>query len=132
MLDNAISLGRVEYDARKREQLLGSVEVSMSYVVMNVITMPADRKGEFEERFAKRAGMVATMPGFEYFQLLRPVDDDRYVVYTKWADEGAFKAWLESPAFRSGHASQSKSGPVGTASELWCFEVVQSETTHSQ
>lgn len=100
----------------------------MSYVVMNVITVPEDRKGEFEERFAKRAGMVAMMPGFEDFQLMRPVDGGRYVVYTKWADEGAFNAWVESPAFTHGHSSESESGPVGTASELWRFEVIQSET----
>lgn len=99
----------------------------MSFVVMNAITVPADRKGEFEERFANRAGMVAKMPGFEAFELMRPTSGDRYIVYTRWADEESFKGWLGSPAFAHGHKAQSEDGPVGTASELWQFEVIETE-----
>lgn len=99
----------------------------MSYVVMNLITVPAERGKEFEERFASRAGLVAMMPGFEAFELLRPSGSEKYIVYTKWRDKESFEAWLDSPAFRHGHRSQGADGPVGTASELWSFEVIQSE-----
>ena len=56
----------------------------MSIVVVNAVTVPAERAGEFEERFAKRAGQVSQAPGFEAFELLRPSDGTRYLVYTRW------------------------------------------------
>lgn len=103
----------------------------MTVVQMNIVTVPQHRTDEFEERFAKRAGMVAMMPGFEAFELLRPTTgkegDPRYVVYTRWVSEEAFQAWLNSPAFQHGHKAQSEQGPVGSASELWGFEVISSE-----
>ncbi|RIK05706.1 MAG: antibiotic biosynthesis monooxygenase [Acidobacteria bacterium] len=98
---------------------------------MNVITVPEERRGEFEERFAKRAGMLAMMPGFEAFELLRPTagqdGEPRYVVYTRWESKEAFEGWLNSPAFQRSHKAQSEKGPVGSASELWGFEVIESE-----
>lgn len=70
----------------------------MAVVQMNIITVPEQRTDEFEERFAKRAGMLAMMPGFEAFDLLRPTTgeegDPRYVVYTRWASDEAFEGWL--------------------------------------
>ena len=56
----------------------------MSIVVVNAVNVPAERKGEFEERFAKRAGQVSHAPGFEAFELLRPADGTKYLVYTRW------------------------------------------------
>lgn len=100
----------------------------MSYIVMNVITVPPERAGEFEERFAKRAAQVSSSPGFEAFELMRPADDrDRYIVYTRWSSKGAFEAWAASPAFTAGHRQHSESGPVGTSSEMWSFDVIQGE-----
>lgn len=100
----------------------------MSYIVMNVIDVPPERAGEFEERFAKRAAQVSSSPGFEAFELMRPADGrGRYVVYTRWASKDDFDAWVASPAFAAGHRQHSDSGPVGTASEMWAFEVIQGE-----
>lgn len=103
----------------------------MAVVQMNIITVPQERNSEFEERFAKRAGMVAMMPGFEAFELLRPTlgqeGEPRYIVYTRWKSQEAFEEWLNSPAFQHGHKAQSDQGPVGTASELWGFEVIESQ-----
>ena len=84
---------------------------------------------EFEKRFANRAGEVSKMPGFEEFQLLRPSDGrDICLVYTRWASEEAFNDWVNSAAFQHGHKQHSSQGPVGTASELWSFDVIQQET----
>ena len=100
----------------------------MSVVKINAITVPRDRFAEFERRFAERAGKVSSNPGFEAFELLCPNDErDVCLVYTRWESEEAFQAWVASPDFAAGHATHRTEGPVGTASELWSFEVLQQE-----
>lgn len=100
----------------------------LSVVRINAITVPPERAGEFERRFANRAGEVSKAPGFEAFELLRPTDGrDVFLVYTRWRSEEDFAAWVGSPAFQHGHRSHSADGPAGTASELWSFEVIQQE-----
>ncbi|HEX6311130.1 MAG TPA: antibiotic biosynthesis monooxygenase, partial [Acidimicrobiia bacterium] len=57
----------------------------MSVVKINAIEVPEGMGPELEERFAKRAREVENMPGFEGFELLRPVEgESRYFVYTRW------------------------------------------------
>lgn len=99
----------------------------MSVAKINAITVPKDRFDEFEERFASRAGQVEKAAGFESFQLLRP-DDERDVclVITTWRSEEDFMAWVQSPDFAAGHSQHRERGPVGTNSELWSFEVLES------
>jgi heme oxygenase (mycobilin-producing) len=100
----------------------------VSVVRINAITVPPDRREEFERRFANRAGEVSKSPGFEAFELLRPTDGrDVFLVYTRWRSEDDFTAWVNSAAFQHGHKAHSQGGPVGTASELWSFEVIQQE-----
>ena len=100
----------------------------MSVVRINAITVPADRVQEFERRFAARAGEVSKAPGFETFELMRPTDGrDVYLVYTRWRSEEDFQAWVNSAAFQHGHKAHSSSGPVGSASELWSYDVIQHE-----
>jgi heme oxygenase (mycobilin-producing) len=107
----------------------------LSYVVINAITVPADGRDELEKRFANRAGEVSKADGFESFQLLRPANGeagDEYFVFTRWASEEDFRGWMSSSAFTRGHAgSGSASGeqrPVGTASRVLAYEVVQQES----
>jgi heme-degrading monooxygenase HmoA len=100
----------------------------VSVVRINAITVPPERVEEFERRFANRAGEVSKSPGFEAFELLRPTDGrDVFLVYTRWRSEDDFMAWVNSAAFQHGHKAHSQGGPVGTASELWSFEVIQRE-----
>jgi heme oxygenase (mycobilin-producing) len=99
-----------------------------SVVRINAITVPPERTEEFERRFAARAGEVSKSAGFEAFELLRPSDDrDVFLVYTRWRSEDDFNAWVNSAAFQHGHKSHNTQGPVGTASELWSFDVIQRE-----
>ena len=100
----------------------------MSVVKINAITVPRERFGEFEARFAARAGRVSSAEGFEAFELLRP-NDDREVclVVTRWRSEEDFQAWVSGPDFAAGHAQHRTGGPVGTASELWSFDVLELE-----
>ena len=99
----------------------------MSIVVVNAINVPAARAAEFEERFAKRAGHVSNAAGFEAFELLRPADGSRYLVYTRWRAREDFEAWMKSTYFSEGHRQHSEQGPVSSDSEVWQFEVLQGE-----
>ena len=102
----------------------------MSIVKINAITVPAGSGDELARRFAARAGAVDNQDGFEGFELLKPTDDrTTWLVVTRWRDEEAFKAWLNSPAFSHGHRSAAEreggdaSRPVGVHSELWSYEI---------
>lgn len=97
----------------------------MSVVKINALDVPASMAGTLEERFRNRAGEVEKVPGFQRFQLLRPTDErGRWFVVTWWESEEAFQGWLESDAFRKGHAQSAEHGPAATGSELLSFEVV--------
>ena len=118
----------------------------MSVVKINVLEVPEGRGEVLEQRFAARAGEVDKVDGFESFELLRPTEGtDRYLVVTRWRDDAAFQAWVNSAAFQKGHA-QSRAdaaegeashghggghpgggqGPAAIGSELWGFEIVTS------
>ena len=99
----------------------------MSIVVINAVNVPQERKDEFEKRFAQRAGQVSQSPGFEAFELLRPAEGSRYLVYTRWSTREDFEAWMKSTYFNEGHRQHSQQGPVSTDSEVWSFEVLQGE-----
>jgi heme-degrading monooxygenase HmoA len=118
----------------------------MSIVKINVLTVPAEMRATLEQRFAGRAGMVEAADGFEWFELLRPVEGtDAYLVYTRWRSEADFEAWQASTAFQTGHAGTATEaaggpapahpaghpgpgGPAATGAQLWSFEVVQTTT----
>ena len=75
------------------------------FVVMNRISVNSEYAGQFEERFRARAGEVDKMPGFVRNQVLRPVNsEDPYIVMTFWKSRQDFDNWVESDAFRKGHA----------------------------
>ena len=103
----------------------------MSFVVINALSVPPEKRETLERRFAARAGEVDQMDGFEAFELLRPVaGQDQYLVYTRWRDEDAFKAWTESQEFQKGHAQHSSEGPAASHSQVWTLDVVErSEAT---
>lgn len=95
----------------------------MSVVKINAISVPEGAGPELEKRFAARKHAVDSSPGFEGFQLLRPVaGETRYFVVTTWATQEAFDAWRAGPA-QAAHAGAGKA-PVSTGAELLEFEVV--------
>ncbi|MDH6122731.1 antibiotic biosynthesis monooxygenase [Kitasatospora sp. GAS204B] len=101
----------------------------MSVVKINVLNVPAEQRETLEKRFASRAHAVENSDGFEWFELLRPVEGtDTYLVYTRWRDEESFQAWLEGPmkaAHRGGGKGGEQPKPAASGSTLWSFEVVQ-------
>lgn len=101
----------------------------MSVVKINAITIPEGMGPELESRFAARAHAVDNQPGFERFQLLRPVaGDTRYFVVTQWESEEAFQAWRDGQAFAGAHGhgadGSAPKPPVGMSGDLLEFEVV--------
>ena len=99
----------------------------MPFVVINAVTVTEEGRTDFEERFAARAGKVSGAPGFEAFELMRPVDGNRYLVYTRWASEDDFRAWMQSAQFSDAHRQHADRGPVSAESEVWRFDVLESE-----
>ena len=117
----------------------------MSVIKINAITVPADSGDELARRFAARAGAVDGQDGFEGFELLKPTDDRlTWLVVTRWRDEDAFQAWVNSPAFGRGHQGPAAAGqhgdgrpesgpahgkgqpaPLAMSSELWSYEVAE-------
>jgi heme-degrading monooxygenase HmoA len=54
-------------------------------------------------------------------------------VLTEWASEEAFREWVDSDAFRKGHArAAGPGGPVATHAELLEFEVALSAGRHRE
>jgi heme-degrading monooxygenase HmoA len=102
----------------------------MSVVKINVVTMPEDKRERFEERFKNRAGAVESTPGFEWFELLRPVEGtDAYLVYTRWASEEAYESWQSGQDFDRAHQGGGDTlAPAAERSQnhLWSYEVVES------
>ena len=115
----------------RSQRLAGAAYAArVSYVAINVLTVPDGAGATLEERFAARQGAVDTAPGFEHFELLRPLEGTSdYLVYTRWRSEADFRAWRESQAFGQGHASGSArpegARPAATGSTIWAFDVAQ-------
>ena len=95
----------------------------MSIVRINAITVPDGAGDELLRRFEQRVGEVEHMAGFEGFELLRPAQGNTWYVYTRWATEEDFMAWVQSPAFARGHAEASRQ-PVAHGAELLNFDIV--------
>ena len=95
----------------------------MTVVKINAISVPEGQGAELEARFAARKHAVDQAPGFEGFQLLRPVTgESRYFVVTHWATEEDFEAWRSGRS--TGHDDGQKRQPVATGADLLEFEVV--------
>jgi heme-degrading monooxygenase HmoA len=110
----------------------------MSVVKINAIHVPEGSGTELESRFAARKHSVDGAPGFEGFQLLRPVSGDtRYFVVTTWADEQSFLDWSANGAAAAHAGPRAGAGagggaegdaprrPVATGADLLEFEVVE-------
>ncbi|RNE48699.1 antibiotic biosynthesis monooxygenase family protein [Corynebacterium alimapuense] len=101
----------------------------MSIVKINALTVPEGAGEQIEARFAARLHSVDSSPGFESFQLLRPVKgESRYFVVTRWADEDSYAAWRDGAAHASHAGNSGDRKPAATGAELLEFEVVLDST----
>jgi heme-degrading monooxygenase HmoA len=101
----------------------------MSVVKINVISVPRDMHERFEERFRGRARSVESTPGFEWFELLRPLEGtDQYLVYTRWSSEEAYRSWESSQDFARSHegGGDDLAPAASDSTHLWSYEVIES------
>jgi heme-degrading monooxygenase HmoA len=76
----------------------------IQFVAINYITCAESFADRFEHLFQTRARAIDRLPGFRGMKVLKPAkQDEPYLVVSHWTDEGAFKAWLDSPEFIEGH-----------------------------
>ncbi|MDO4631057.1 MAG: antibiotic biosynthesis monooxygenase [Corynebacterium sp.] len=97
----------------------------MSIVKINAITAGEGLAEELERRFEARKHAVDGHPGFEGFKLLRPTKgDDRYFVFTQWADEESYQAWRTSDAGSHAKGDPDERKKVAPKAQLLEFDVV--------
>lgn len=72
----------------------------MVTVGMNYHVLPGKQQ-DFEAKFAAVLAALAGAPGHTRSHLWRDVSDDAsYLITSEWSDEEAFKAFIQSQAFR--------------------------------
>lgn len=95
----------------------------MPVVKINAIHVPEGKGPELEHRFSGRAHAVDGQPGFEGFQLHRPVKGyDRYVLSARGQPKRTTQNWRNGKA---GEHDGGGSSPVATGADLLEFEVVE-------
>jgi heme-degrading monooxygenase HmoA len=105
----------------------------MSIVKINAITVPKDKQARFEERFRGRAGSVEKTSGFEWFEMLRPLEGtDQYLIYTRWSSEEAYRAWESGQDFARAHygGGDDLAPAASDSHHLWSYEVLESAGPH--
>ncbi|WP_257159860.1 antibiotic biosynthesis monooxygenase family protein [Corynebacterium cystitidis] len=96
----------------------------MTFINITALSAPAGMEKEIEQRFAARQRSVDQSPGFQEFELLRPVfGEERYFVVTKWDSQQDYEAWVSKRDKRAHDGDDER----GMSVELFGFEVVQHE-----
>lgn len=91
----------------------------MSVVKINALEIPPGAGDEIVKRFTARLDSLDGVAGFEGFELLRPTAEaeQRWFVYTRWADQASYEAWRDGDGARNSHAGPSGSGEGGDGQE---------------
>ena len=96
------------------------------YVATNRFAVRKGQQAKFEKRWATRKSRLATLPGFQYFHLMRRVTlsdennvsvydegttdetaHENYVSFTIWNKKSDFSAWRSGEAFKEAHGGTS-------------------------
>lgn len=84
------------------------------FIAMNQFRVNPDRCADFERAWRERDSYLEDVDGFEAFHLLKgPEGDGGVALYSShvvWRDEAAFRAWVDSDAFRKAHAQGKLTG----------------------
>lgn len=73
-------------------------------VVANHLAVADGRDEEFIDLFETRLEDIRGRPGLEQVEILRAVEEDRFVIRAYWDSQAAFDRWRDSEAFREAHA----------------------------
>lgn len=100
------------------------------FIAMNRFHVVTQHEHEFEGVWRERDLLLADIPGFVQFHLLRGPRSETYTLYsshTVWASRTDFEAWTKSEAFREAHRSAGSYGHLYfDRPNFEGFEVVQS------
>ena len=95
------------------------------YIATNRFAVRKGQQAKFEKRWATRKSRLATLPGFQYFHLMRRVTlsgnnecvydegatdeaaHENYVSFTIWNKKSDFSAWRSGEAFKEAHGGTS-------------------------
>lgn len=79
------------------------------YAVLNYICVDEGNEDEFEDRFLNRKSNLASSEGFSALRVLKPQDDEHYVILSLWEDYDSFKNWQASSEYQSTHQKRGTS-----------------------
>ncbi len=86
------------------------------YIAMNQFRVVPERSEDFERAWRERDSYLDEVDGFVEFRLLRGGQTEEgnqlYASHTVWRDESAFRAWVDSEAFRKAHAQGRLTGII--------------------
>ena len=77
-------------------------------VVANRLAVHPDYDTEFETLFAEQSAAMQGVAGFISYQLLRPLNDEPYIVQTVWESADDYEAWTQSDSFKASHSHARK------------------------
>ncbi len=99
------------------------------FIAMNRFKVLPGAEQAFEQMWLTRDSLLAPVPGFVEFHMLRgPAKGDHvlYSSHTIWEGKAAFEAWTNSDAFRAAHRGSGGSRPMYAGHpEFEGFEVIQ-------
>ena len=114
---------RLFENAREYETVVTDGEVSQDgFVVMNNIPVTDEGKPIFENQFKERAGMMKSIPGFRALRVLRPLKNNKYVVFVQWDKQDSYEKWKNSEHFSSSHSKKSGERPPYSAGPSYADE----------
>lgn len=93
------------------------------FIAMNRFQVVPGRGDDFERIWRERETHLDGVSGFVRFALLRG-EDGEYVSHSTWASREAFEAWMNSEAFRKGHAQGSLMGILAGPPVVGLYEAV--------
>ena len=81
------------------------------FVAMNRFQTVPGKGDDFERIWRERETYLEGTPGFVRFALLKSeMTPGEYVSHSTWTDRDSFMAWMNSEAFKKGHAQGSLAG----------------------
>lgn len=107
--DSALLLHETEHESLFNEgrnyevlEKVGTMEEAR-FAVMNNIPVSDEGRPLFEYRFKNRARLIENEPGFIALRVLRPINNDTYIILTLWKSENDFLNWKNSTAYDHAH-----------------------------
>lgn len=94
------------------------------FIAMNRFQILPGQGSAFEEAWRTRESLLATVPGFVRFALLRGDAEGDYISHSTWDSRAAFDAWTKSDAFRRGHAQRLAEGILAGPPRVALYDAV--------